>query len=151
MWIVLLVWLFVFFFFSSRRRHTRCALVTGVQTCALPISSRWTRNCAWARRRASTACWRWRRARWERVIWGGRDAIWRSLYETRLCVDSAAPGLECRAGRWRVHHLVAYGARLEDSDNGQLRSRRTARRLVRVARKCEADQQCETGAVRNRE
>src|SRR3546814_1849478 len=27
-----------FFFFSSRRRHTRCALVTGVQTCALPIS-----------------------------------------------------------------------------------------------------------------
>src|SRR3546814_3651203 len=29
---------FCFFFFSSRRRHTRCALVTGVQTCALPIS-----------------------------------------------------------------------------------------------------------------
>src|SRR3546814_1658330 len=34
------------FFFSSRRRHTRCALVTGVQTCALPIfqiqgSKRW--------------------------------------------------------------------------------------------------------------
>src|SRR3546814_4824994 len=27
----------VFFFFSSRRRHTICALVTGVQTCALPI------------------------------------------------------------------------------------------------------------------
>src|SRR3546814_10384429 len=30
--------MFVFFFFSSIRRHTRCALVTGVQTCALPIS-----------------------------------------------------------------------------------------------------------------
>src|SRR3546814_865862 len=29
----------VVFFFSSRRRHTRCALVTGVQTCALPIST----------------------------------------------------------------------------------------------------------------
>src|SRR3546814_10640127 len=27
-----------FFLFSSRRRHTSCALVTGVQTCALPIS-----------------------------------------------------------------------------------------------------------------
>src|SRR3546814_1242051 len=27
----------LYFFFSSRRRHTRCALVTGVQTCALPI------------------------------------------------------------------------------------------------------------------
>src|SRR3546814_16145357 len=25
------------FFFASRRRHTSCALVTGVQTCALPI------------------------------------------------------------------------------------------------------------------
>src|SRR3546814_7160627 len=31
------------FFFSSRSRHTRCALVTGVQTCALPI---------WRRQRA---------------------------------------------------------------------------------------------------
>src|SRR3546814_7779141 len=29
---------YFYFFFSSRRRHTRCALVTGVQTCALPIS-----------------------------------------------------------------------------------------------------------------
>src|SRR3546814_6698083 len=29
----------LYFFFSSRRRHTRCALVTGVQTCALPILS----------------------------------------------------------------------------------------------------------------
>src|SRR3546814_10157633 len=33
------------FFFSSRRRHTRCALVTGVQTCALPI---WTGFAAFA-------------------------------------------------------------------------------------------------------
>src|SRR3546814_11188951 len=30
----------MYFFFSSRRRHTRCALVTGVQTCALPICLR---------------------------------------------------------------------------------------------------------------
>src|SRR6188472_4070029 len=30
----------LFFFFSSRRRHTRCETVTGVQTCALPISLR---------------------------------------------------------------------------------------------------------------
>src|SRR3546814_9148876 len=34
---VLFISVFLFFFFSSRRRHTRCALVTGVQTCALPI------------------------------------------------------------------------------------------------------------------
>src|SRR3546814_7596343 len=30
-------YLLCYFFFSSRRRHTSCALVTGVQTCALPI------------------------------------------------------------------------------------------------------------------
>src|SRR3546814_1059763 len=38
MHLILFLCLFVFFF-SSRRRHTRCALVTGVQTCALPIYS----------------------------------------------------------------------------------------------------------------
>src|SRR3546814_19028651 len=32
------------FFFSSRRRHTICALVTGVQTCALPISLRFSED-----------------------------------------------------------------------------------------------------------
>src|SRR3546814_6914192 len=44
--LVIVFYVFVFscfgmsiFFFSSRRRHTRCALVTGVQTCALPICS----------------------------------------------------------------------------------------------------------------
>src|SRR3546814_8210891 len=34
---MIFLWYFCVFFFSSRRRHTRCALVTGVQTCALPI------------------------------------------------------------------------------------------------------------------
>src|SRR3546814_4801134 len=34
---ILTCFLILIFFFSSRRRHTRCALVTGVQTCALPI------------------------------------------------------------------------------------------------------------------
>src|SRR3546814_1939536 len=43
------------FFFSSRRRHTRCALVTGVQTCALPISC--VHACiAWLVPRSSRAC-----------------------------------------------------------------------------------------------
>src|SRR3546814_4680795 len=35
---LIISFVFTYFFFSSRRRHTRCALVTGVQTCALPIS-----------------------------------------------------------------------------------------------------------------
>src|SRR3546814_7921018 len=44
------------FFFSSRRRHTRCALVTGVQTCALPISRRpeWIRY-RWGREEFAAA------------------------------------------------------------------------------------------------
>src|SRR3546814_12527723 len=33
------MFVYIFFFFEGRRRHTRCALVTGVQTCALPIWS----------------------------------------------------------------------------------------------------------------
>src|SRR3546814_8818583 len=37
MCVVMCVVLYFCFFFSSSRRHTRCALVTGVQTCALPI------------------------------------------------------------------------------------------------------------------
>src|SRR3546814_6446770 len=32
-----IIYVLLVFFFSSRRRHTSCALVTGVQTCALPI------------------------------------------------------------------------------------------------------------------
>src|SRR3546814_822525 len=38
MWFIFVYVLRYCFFFSSRRRHTRCALATGVQTCALPIS-----------------------------------------------------------------------------------------------------------------
>src|SRR3546814_15117433 len=37
-----------FFFVSSRRRHTRCALVTGVQTCALPIYNVYSHTITWA-------------------------------------------------------------------------------------------------------
>src|SRR3546814_17630593 len=44
-----------YFFFSSRRRHTRCALVTGVQTCALPISSTSHRHSATSARNTSSA------------------------------------------------------------------------------------------------
>src|SRR3546814_14743267 len=43
---VIFHYLFIVFFFSSRRRHTRCALVTGVQTCALPIYAALSRRLA---------------------------------------------------------------------------------------------------------
>src|SRR3546814_2149721 len=48
---MLLIYLFSVFFFSSRRRHTRCALVTGVQTCALPIFAQRILDLAVARQR----------------------------------------------------------------------------------------------------
>src|SRR3546814_6115425 len=38
MYIYIVLFIYVWLYFSSIRRHTRCALVTGVQTCALPIS-----------------------------------------------------------------------------------------------------------------
>src|SRR3546814_1534164 len=48
----------IIFFFSSRRRHTRCALVTGVQTCALPICLESARIAAWkAKDAADKAGW----------------------------------------------------------------------------------------------
>src|SRR3546814_8298372 len=43
------------FFFSSRRRHTICALVTGVQTCALPISKERSSPASAARNSRSSA------------------------------------------------------------------------------------------------
>src|SRR3546814_17048150 len=49
----------VSFVFSSRRRHTRCALVTGVQTCALPIcltSSRCAYPCRWRKMAKDEIC-----------------------------------------------------------------------------------------------
>src|SRR3546814_13686332 len=51
----------IFVFFSSRRRHTRCALVTGVQTCALPIciSGFWASASSCARDASSSAVPPW--------------------------------------------------------------------------------------------
>src|SRR6184192_2181174 len=74
---------FRFFFFSSRRRHTRCRLVTGVQTCALPISTRLPRSRAAATRRATA-----------RILSGSRSE------ERRV-------GKECQStcrSRWSPYH-----------------------------------------------
>src|SRR3546814_7621053 len=43
--VIIAYWLCCVFLFSSRRRHTSCALVTGVQTCALPIWRRSSDQC----------------------------------------------------------------------------------------------------------
>src|SRR3546814_2070783 len=84
-----LLLLFVFFF-SSRRRHTRCALVTGVQTCALPI---W-RGCIRAIMCAARPCR------------GSRPKIWKA---DRLSPRSEERrvGKECVStcrSRWSPYH-----------------------------------------------
>src|SRR3546814_5195540 len=58
---VLVVFTSIYFCFSSRRRHTRCALVTGVQTCALPIlvASAEAAAAASAAAEATTTAARW--------------------------------------------------------------------------------------------
>src|SRR3546814_7630089 len=65
------------FFFSSRRRHTRCALVTGVQTCALPILSRYgAEECERLLDRLGGGGWQARRAKIKQRI---REAAERLL------------------------------------------------------------------------
>src|SRR3546814_1949029 len=59
------------YFISSRRRHTSCALVTGVQTCALPISSSTSRCILF--RPSPISVWRWSLGR--RI----GEPIWRIL------------------------------------------------------------------------
>src|SRR3546814_7165892 len=58
----------VLLFFSSRRRHTICAVVTGVQTCALPFSP----HHRGARRRQARRGRRRRRDAWRHARLNGR-------------------------------------------------------------------------------
>src|SRR3546814_4970342 len=69
----------VFFFFSSRRRHTICALVTGVQTCALPICLGWVDAVRHFVPPAETlfSWWSYRSPDWEAADKGRRlDHVW---------------------------------------------------------------------------
>src|SRR3546814_4569799 len=87
----------LFFFFSSRRRHTRCALVTGVQTCALPI---WSADlCAWRHRVVATCESPWsaagqrqigRASCRERVVSGRVDLGGRRSIKKKLHPDSSS-------------------------------------------------------------
>src|SRR3546814_2187181 len=92
-YLVLSVYFCLLFFVSSRRRHTRCALVTGVQTCALPISCPYPTT-AMSRRAAI------RRARSGSRAAGLRAGGFRRSEERRVgkeCVST------CRS-RWSPYH-----------------------------------------------
>src|SRR3546814_8264920 len=92
------------FFFSSRRRHTRCALVTGVQTCALPI---WDEGAG--RPRVSRAAHRIGRGA------DRRQAVRATDLRSR---DAARPGVGgADAGRSRARYL--RGSQSARADRGR--------------------------------
>src|SRR3546814_9869915 len=94
----------VSFFFSSRRRHTRCALVTGVQTCALPICNYGTEK---------PLSWIYFSAALESAIWGcelaageGRERIYivqptGDWFDDPNLTDKKFPGNPTRSYRSR--------------------------------------------------
>src|SRR3546814_4377913 len=98
------------FFFSSRRRHTRCALVTGVQTCALPIYPRLP-ILASKRRMTSGLCW-------PKIVLRAKGAGGAGRHKS----VGAAERAECRYGRVRRERRAAEGA------EGQSRRVRLLRR-----------------------
>src|SRR3546814_9254421 len=81
--------LFVVFFFSSRRRHTRCALVTGVQTCALPIYHQRGRELATALMMLAAAGWIVAAGGW--FVQSAGDLVRRGLTLTAADVADFAP------------------------------------------------------------
>src|SRR3546814_6861792 len=84
------------FFFTSRRRHTRCALVTGVQTCALPIY-RMLGSTGESEEVVQDAWLRWHDAAHERI---DNLEAWLVTVTTRLAID------RLRVAKLRREHYV---------------------------------------------
>src|SRR3546814_4561608 len=87
---------FCLFFFSSRRRHTRCALVTGVQTCALPICR--SVSCAWIGAIVAGRCRR------SSASHAGRDLL---AFQKQERSEERRVGKECVStcrSRWSPYH-----------------------------------------------
>src|SRR3546814_16905201 len=100
------------FFFSSRRRHTRCALVTGVQTCALPIFG--GAQFGEIDRVAADAVQRRRhiRQRWRQCKTGGMFGAWqlRGLAGLRRWIEVGD-----LAWRERITHVEDANAGVEEA------------------------------------
>src|SRR3546814_322573 len=111
------------FFFSSRRRHTRCELVTGVQTCALPIfgvagERRDGRVGIWVRRTDRNEPWREDKI----AAIGVRVRRWVTFHGVALNVEPELAHFDgivpCGISRHGVTSLVDLGhpATLADAD-----------------------------------
>src|SRR3546814_8660161 len=95
------------FFVSSRRRHTRCALVAGVQTCALPICYRQRR----ARARLSDGLIALHEGRWLRA----QKLLEKAADENRVRL----PALRAAANAARVRGDDAGAEHLLDLEIGR--------------------------------
>ena len=90
-----------FFFFSSRRRHTRYISVTGVQTCALPISTKGIDallNAA-AQMPNLRLTFLWRGVLFDEMI----RRVRHFRLENRVRSEERRVGKECRS-RWSPYH-----------------------------------------------
>src|SRR3546814_9348213 len=131
--IIVIFYLFVLFlfffcfFFSSRSRHTRCALVTGVQTCALPyLSAQLDGWDAWVERHLRNPA-----ALLLRIPFFGRSARWSdvipSVVRPGICIspsDHFSLLRHSRAGDGdeslhRTHTQIAGWSRLGGSARGR--------------------------------
>src|SRR3546814_18798602 len=94
----------LYVFFSSRRRQTRCALVTGVQTCALPISEIASVEKAVPRIRSALD-------EAETVVEAKstefRTEAWRELGEKTVAFDTTAQELAAVTDRMRRTEIVS--------------------------------------------
>src|SRR3546814_200201 len=119
------------FFFSSRRRHTRCALVTGVQTCALPISWKRPKPCAGASPCSSTDAWS--RSIPRKPCWPGWAAPTLKTYSCASCTTITTnrpwhePGDHHRAQGHRVGLSHTTAQRAQPFLEGRLPDRGGAR------------------------
>src|SRR3546814_8539051 len=115
---------FVLFFFLSSRRHTRCALVTGVQTCALPISFPGARTpCGQSRQCAHYAdikgAWDGQNNRtWRRVLCGGRPG------------GDARVVPRCAGRRWPLWPATQLGRRAQGQPLLDRKNGGTGRRVA---------------------
>src|SRR3546814_5103924 len=109
------------FFYSSRRRHTRCALVTGLQTCALPISNVENRD---IRMQSRGNC-------------NGASAADRktiAIPEKRRCSPSALVPIEGPVARDRHPRHAAYRAETDRQSVGEGKS--VSGRVTLGGRRC---------------
>src|SRR3546814_9620906 len=107
------------FFFSSRRRHTRCSLVTGVQTCALPIYPHPKCWCArWWAGSASDSAWPRNRSKPPaKALPSSSPAAWRRRSSMAVYTQVPAEEIDAFLTRYDAGRLVSATGIAEGVEN----------------------------------